>query len=114
MARAVLLDLTAMLNEMVQEPGHDTAVCTDFAFHFKRLRTRLLVKQANLSYAMQCTEAAVSYWESGRRLPQRPNLLRILLAFSHLGATQAELDELASAWQRAAIGRAVGESTRLP
>jgi hypothetical protein len=99
-----------MLNEMVHEPGQRASVCTNFAFHFKRLRNRLVVKQANLSYAMQCTEAAVSYWESGQRLPQRQSLLRILLAFSDLGATQAELDELAGAWQRAAIGRAVGES----
>jgi DNA-binding transcriptional regulator YiaG len=113
-ARAVLMDLTVALNEMVPERRQATAACAAFAFYFKRLRTRLLVKQANLSYAMQCTEAAVSYWESGQRLPQHQSLLRILLAFSHLGATQVELDELAGAWQRAAIGRAVGASARLP
>jgi hypothetical protein len=78
-----------------------------FAQLFKTLRSQLCLKQLALSSEVRCTAAAVSYWETGQRLPQRRSLLRILLAFGQCGAKQDELDRLEAAWQAAMAVRPV-------
>jgi DNA-binding XRE family transcriptional regulator len=101
-----------MLNEMSQEVESERTVFAAFAHRFRGLRARLLVKQVTLSHYAGCTEAAISYWESGHRLPKHTTIDRILCAFSACGATRSDLDDLAEAWQRAVMRRAVGVPPR--
>jgi len=72
-----------------------------FADRLKELRRRLVGKQLCLSCAVGCTDAAVSFWESGKRLPQQDTLSRILDALAQGGASQSELSNLHSSWEQA-------------
>ncbi|HMJ53813.1 MAG TPA: helix-turn-helix transcriptional regulator [Polyangiaceae bacterium] len=47
---------------------------------------------------LRCTDAAVSHWERGKRLPSVRMMQRVLHAFSELGATPTDLDGLRVAW----------------
>jgi transcriptional regulator with XRE-family HTH domain len=97
--------------ERARETRLEICALATFAHSFKALRARLYIKQVTLSREIRCTEAAISYWESGRRLPQQESLLRILGAFDQYGATPSELKELEQAWQMAAIRRATGTAS---
>jgi transcriptional regulator with XRE-family HTH domain len=66
-----------------------------------RLRKRYIGKQIALAGSLGCTEAAISFWENGRRLPLRAALPRILECFRIEGASVTELETL----QRAYDGR---------
>jgi hypothetical protein len=72
-----------------------------FADRLKELRRRLVGKQLCLSCAVGCTDAAVSFWESGKRLPQQDALSRILDALAQSGASQSELSNLHHSWKKA-------------
>jgi hypothetical protein len=72
-----------------------------FADRLKELRRRLVGKQLCLSCAVGCTDAAVSFWESGKRLPQQDTLSRILDALARGGASQSELSTLRHSWRKA-------------
>lgn len=72
-----------------------------FADRLKELRQRILGKQLCLSYALGCTDAAVSLWESGKRLPQEGTLWRVLLVLARSGASASELTKLHDSWQKA-------------
>ena len=72
-----------------------------FADRLKDLRQRIVGKQACLSYAVGCTDAAVSFWESGKRLPHQGMISRILLALADSGASATELSSLLRTWQKA-------------
>jgi hypothetical protein len=72
-----------------------------FADRLKELRRRLVGKQLCLSCAVGCTDAAVSFWESGKRLPQQDTLSRILDALAQGGASQSELSNLHHSWRKA-------------
>ena len=72
-----------------------------FADRLKELRQRIVGKQACLSYAVGCTDAAVSFWESGKRLPHQGMICRILLALAQGGASASELSSLLHIWQKA-------------
>jgi hypothetical protein len=81
---------------------------TSFAELFKNLRKQLVGKQACLSRAgLRCTDAAISHWERGLRLP-RPRTMRnavdVLIA---LGATPTEIEQLVTAWTTAYVERKV-------
>jgi len=76
-----------------------------FADRLRDLRQRFVGKQLGLSYAVGCTIAAVSFWESGKRLPQRSTLSRILNALAREGASNDELTHLRASWKQAAITR---------
>jgi hypothetical protein len=71
-----------------------------FADRLKELR-RLVGKQLCLSCAVGCTDAAVSFWESGKRLPQQDTMSRILDALAQGGASDSELSTLRHSWKRA-------------
>ena len=60
------------------------------SFSVRDLRQRFVGKQLCLSHAVGCTVAAVSFWESGKRLPQRSTLSRILHALAHEGASSPQ------------------------
>jgi hypothetical protein len=76
-----------------------------FAHRLKELRQRVVGKQACLSYAVGCTDAAVSFWESGKRLPHQGMIARILVALAQGGASGGELSSLLRTWQQAKLGR---------
>jgi|SoiMethySBSTD1v2_1073268.scaffolds.fasta_scaffold03873_11 DNA-binding transcriptional regulator YiaG len=77
-----------------------------FAQSLRLLRYRLAEKQAALSSEVGCSDAAVSLWESGCRLPTLRNFHRLLTVVASSGATNAELLELRAAWQRDRMMRA--------
>ena len=77
-----------------------------FADRLKELRRRLVGKQLCLSCAVGCTDAAVSFWESGKRLPQPGALSRILDALAQGGASVTELSNLHHSWQEARAAQA--------
>jgi DNA-binding transcriptional regulator YiaG len=69
-----------------------------FASNLKQVRQRLAGKQAWLSREVGCSDAAISFWESGGRLPNQQNMCRILAAVARGGATTSELTALRNAW----------------
>jgi ribosome-binding protein aMBF1 (putative translation factor) len=78
-----------------------------FASCLKQVRQRLAGKQAWLSQEIGCSDAAISFWESGGRLPNQQNLCRILAAVARGGATTPELLALRSAWHQEMTKRSV-------
>jgi hypothetical protein len=72
-----------------------------FADRLKELRRRLVGKQLCLSCAVGCTDAAVSFWESGKRLPQQDTFSRILDVLARGGASPSELSNLHRSWHKA-------------
>jgi hypothetical protein len=76
-----------------------------FASQLKEIRRRLSAKQAWLSSAIGCTEAAVSLWESGARLPTPRSFSRILSALAESSVSPSELLALGHAWRSAAAER---------
>jgi len=64
-----------------------------------------LTKQLWLSGEVGCTDAAISYWETGRRLPQQSTLFRLVEAFRKSGASPQELSELRLSWQGSMLRR---------
>jgi DNA-binding XRE family transcriptional regulator len=83
------------------QPTDETDEWTkSFATCLKQVRQRLAGKQAWLSQEVGCSDAAISFWESGGRLPNQQNLCRILAAVARGGATTPELLALRSAWHQ--------------
>jgi putative transcriptional regulator len=72
-----------------------------FAHRLKEYRTTLFTKQSSLAQAIGCSEAAVSYWETGRRLPQARTMTTILAVLDQAGVSRTELVELHRIWQGA-------------
>jgi DNA-binding transcriptional regulator YiaG len=72
--------------------GHRFAVC------LKRIRLELKNKQVWLSEAVGCSDAAVSLWESGARIPTADRMGRLLAVLAREGATTSELLELRRFW----------------
>ena len=79
---------------------------TSFAELFKNLRKQLVGKQSCLSRAgLRCTDAAISHWERGLRLPRPKTLRNAVDVLTELGATPAEIDQLMSAWTTEYLGK---------
>src|SRR5262249_47564331 len=55
-------------------------------------------KQWWLAHVAGCSDAAVSYWESGKRLPASNRLSRIVDALTQAGASPSELATLERSW----------------
>jgi transcriptional regulator with XRE-family HTH domain len=72
-----------------------------FPDRLRELRQRLVGKQLTLSVALGYTDAAVSFWESGRRTPGHAALVRIIDTFARGGASPVELSRLHFAWMKA-------------
>jgi len=71
---------------------------TSFAQQMKALRQRLGSKQLWLAHVIGCTGAAVSFWESGKRVPDEGTMVRILDAMNLAGASDRELAWLRQSW----------------
>jgi hypothetical protein len=70
-----------------------------FAELFRNLRKQLVGKQACLSGAgLRCTDAAISLWECGHRLPRRKTMKNAVDVLTKLGAMPSDIDRLVSAW----------------
>jgi DNA-binding transcriptional regulator YiaG len=69
-----------------------------FAACLKRIRLGLQNKQVWLSGAIGCSDAAVSLWESGARVPTPDSLGRLLAALAKEGTPTSELLELRRVW----------------
>jgi DNA-binding transcriptional regulator YiaG len=76
-----------------------------FAACLKRIRTALQSKQVWLSGAIGCSDAAVSLWESGARVPSPQSLGRLLAALAEEGTPTSELLELRRMWVADYAGR---------
>jgi DNA-binding transcriptional regulator YiaG len=76
-----------------------------FADQLKELRRRTACKQAILSEIVGCSEAAVSFWENGARLPKKRMLALLLTALAEHGASALELHALTQRWQHERIQR---------
>jgi DNA-binding transcriptional regulator YiaG len=76
-----------------------------FSSHIKDLRQRFGVKQWWLAYVTGCSDAAVSFWESGKRIPAERTLMRIVEALTEAGATAREVATLRSSWSEARVAR---------
>ena len=69
-----------------------------FAVRLRRIRLGLHTKQVGLSGAIGCSDAAVSLWESGARIPTPHSMVRLLAALAEEGTPTSELLELRGVW----------------
>jgi DNA-binding transcriptional regulator YiaG len=92
---------------LAQPDPHIEHCDRSFGCHLKLIRKRLSGKQVWLSQAIGRTEAAISLWESGARLPNSRSLSRILAVLAQGGASTTELLALRGAWLGERIRRAV-------
>jgi len=89
-----------MVETPFPNPPRDIEREPSFAKCLRDVRRRLVLKQTSLSLPIGCSDAAVSFWEAGYRLPTRTNLQRLLEAIGGHGATAAEQLSLRQAWGR--------------
>jgi transcriptional regulator with XRE-family HTH domain len=76
-----------------------------FAEALRNTRRRVSGKQVSLSIRIGCTDAAISLWECGARLPSTRSFCRILCALAEDGASTSELLALRGAWHRELTSR---------
>src|SRR5262245_32413941 len=74
-----------------------------FGRRLKELRLRVKAKQVWLSSEIGCTDAAISFWESDRRLPREPLVLRLLDVLGKSGAMPDEIVALHSSWRETVL-----------
>ena len=91
--------------ELRHELRHESS---PFAQKMKALRRRLGSKQCWVANVVGCTNASVSFWESGKRVPDLRNLERLLHALEMAGATRHEIAWLRDAWEAAKYPDLVG------
>jgi transcriptional regulator with XRE-family HTH domain len=72
---------------------------TSFGDRLRRLRRQHAGRQFVLiANGLRCTDAAVSAWERGRRLPSSRMLANAIAVLVRLGATNGEIEYLRAAW----------------
>jgi transcriptional regulator with XRE-family HTH domain len=69
-----------------------------FAECLKRIRVGMKSKQVWLSEAIGCSDAAISLWETGSRIPTAQSLGRLLAALAQEGTPTSELLKLRRVW----------------
>jgi hypothetical protein len=86
---------------------------TSFAELFKNLRKQLVGKQSCLSRAgLRCTDAAISHWERGLRLPRPRTMRNAVDVLVELGAKPGEIEQLVSAWTAEYVERKIVTRSR--
>jgi hypothetical protein len=70
-----------------------------FGGFLRQLRLSVSGKQAWLSYAVGCSDAAISFWETGARLPTPRRMAALLGVLSAAGVSTMELLDLRQRWQ---------------
>src|SRR6266542_1782520 len=91
-----------VVRALVSPPRPPGAALISFANQLKILRERFGGKQLWLACALGCTDAAVSFWERGKRVPHRCTLSRIVYVLMQAGASRTDVAELCRCWQRVA------------
>lgn len=76
---------------------------TSFGSVLHGLRVCYFGKQRCLAADVGCTEAAISFWESGRRLPSSHLLGLLVKRVRKAGATPVEVEELVTAYRAAIV-----------
>ena len=76
-----------------------------FADVFRAMRIRLFGKQLGIAARLGCTDAAISYWESGSRLPSPRLIGKLVECLSQAGARPEEISELLIAYRRSVLAR---------
>ena len=85
-----------------------TSCNNSFAELFRNLRKKLVGKQACLSGAgLRCTDAAISHWERGLRLPRPRTLRNAVDVLTRLGAAPGDIAQLINAWTVACTERKI-------
>jgi DNA-binding transcriptional regulator YiaG len=72
---------------------------TRFGSFLRQLRLSVSGKQAWLSLAVGCSDAAISFWETGARLPTPRRMAALLDVLSAAGVSTMELLDLRQRWQ---------------
>jgi transcriptional regulator with XRE-family HTH domain len=85
-----------------------------FAGCLKRIRLAHHSKQVWLSCAVGCSDAAVSFWESGARVPSAKSMRRLLTALAEEGSPTSDLVELRRVWLDESTRRRVRPSPAIP
>lgn len=76
-----------------------------FPEKLRAMRLRLFGKQLGAAAKLGCTEAAVSYWESGSRLPSPKLIARLVECLEEAGATPEEVSELLVCYRHSVLAR---------
>jgi predicted transcriptional regulator len=76
-----------------------TASNDSFAARLKQVRTRIDAKQFWLAREIGCSDAAISQWEKGCRVPRQETMRRVFQALERGGALPTELLSLLIAWR---------------
>jgi len=85
--------------ESQNDSPHADRARSSFAGYLCAIRKKLFGKQWALASDLGCTQAAVSQWETRRRLPDLAIFQRMLDAFARAGATPDALMTLRAARQ---------------
>jgi transcriptional regulator with XRE-family HTH domain len=93
-------------------PPERALACTTFGERFRRLRVAMGSKQMAMTSGVRCTDAAISHWELGKRLPSRRMIAGVLHTFLELGATPLDVDDLRALWQIERQSRTEGARRR--
>lgn len=94
---AALIELPAkrtFVSLLPVSPEHERS----FGHHLRSLRSELSVKQVSLSNNVGCSDAAISQWETGARLPRKRSLERLLSCLAQEGVPTSELRLLRERW----------------
>jgi hypothetical protein len=98
---------------VVSDAVSPSPTSTSFAELFKHLRKQLVGKQACLSSAgLRCTDAAISHWERGLRLPRPKTMQNAVNVLRELGATREDINQLIAAWSAEHAVRLVQQRSR--
>lgn len=76
-----------------------------FGTVLQKLRVAYFAKQQCLAMSIGCTESAISFWESNRRLPSSHLLALLITRIKEAGASQKEISELITAYRAAVMKR---------
>jgi len=90
----------AAWNDVEGRPEQSRHAST-FGDCLRAIRQRVVGKQAWLAHVAGCSDAAVSFWETGKRLPARSTLSRIENALTEAGASPGDLAGLRLSWFQA-------------
>jgi transcriptional regulator with XRE-family HTH domain len=82
------------------DKGHSHAASHEtFAACLKQIRIRIHAKQVWLAREIGRSDAAISQWENGMRLPSQESMRRTFQALERYGALPGELLALLVAWR---------------
>jgi hypothetical protein len=76
-----------------------------FPEKIKAMRLQLFGKQLGAAARLGCTDAAISYWESGSRLPSPKLMGRLVECLEQAGAVREDIAELLVSYRHSVLAR---------